>query len=222
MAFITLHRGVCPEQRKAILVIADLLDGYLPAQHCVALRAIRTKFPQVDVSVAVGAILADVSEHRFGVTLDTSHFFMHAAQRVLRGVVVKLRNRANRAPRLRGMTIFTGNRQCTVRALAIAFLCRKDRDQQKQPSNEQGPNDSSYTRMRKTPPGPRLVPVKVESAELPRFSVENEVTDNCTVGQIVSLSYAGRFWCEAQRKGNLRKIMVKCPCRYRSHGMPRI
>jgi hypothetical protein len=188
VAFITLHRGVRPEQRKAILVIADLIDGYLPAQHRVALRAIRTKFPQVNVSVAVGAILADVGEHRFGVTLNASHAFMHAAQRVLRGVVVKLRNRANRAPRLRGMAVFAGNRQCTVGALAIAFLRGKGRDQQNQPRNEQGPNDRSYARMRRTPPGPRLVPVKVESAELPRFSVENEVTNNCTVGQIVSLS----------------------------------
>ena len=174
MAFITLYRGVRPEQRKAILVIADLLDGYLPAQHRVALRAIRTKFPQVNVSVAVGTILADVGEHRFGVTLDASHSFMHAAQRVLRGVVVKLRNRANRAPRLRGMAIFAGNRQCTMRALAIALLCGKDRDQQEQPRNEQGPNDSSQARMRRTPPSPRLVPSRWSQLDCLDFRWETQ------------------------------------------------
>ena len=40
VAILALHGGVCAEQGKAILVIADLLCGDLPAQNGMTLRAV--------------------------------------------------------------------------------------------------------------------------------------------------------------------------------------
>jgi len=82
----------------------------------VALRAIRTHLPAVNVRVAVRAILSHVGEHRLYVAFEALHFFVHAAQRIVRLVVIKLRHRADRTPARRRVAILAGNRQRPVRA----------------------------------------------------------------------------------------------------------
>jgi len=117
--FVTLlagHGRVRAKQREAILVILHLLHGYVPALHRVALRAIRTHLPAVNIRVAVRAILSHVGEHRLYVALDALHLFVHAAQRIVRLVVIKLRHRADRTPARRRVAILAGNRQRPVRA----------------------------------------------------------------------------------------------------------
>jgi hypothetical protein len=81
----------------------------------VALRAIRTHLPAVNVRVAVRAILSDVGEDRLYVALDALHFFVHAAQRIVRFVVIKLRHSTDRTPARRRVAILAGNRQRSVR-----------------------------------------------------------------------------------------------------------
>jgi len=54
VAGVTLQGSVCADQRKAILVLLDLLDGNLPALHGMALLAVCPKLTAVNVSVAVG------------------------------------------------------------------------------------------------------------------------------------------------------------------------
>jgi hypothetical protein len=60
--------------------------------------------------VAVRAILSHVGEHRLEVTLNATHFLVHASQRVVRPVVVKLGNRADGAPAGCGVAVFARNR----------------------------------------------------------------------------------------------------------------
>jgi hypothetical protein len=50
------------------------------------------------------------------VALDALHLFVHAAQRIFRLVVIKLRHRADRTPARRRVAILAGNRQRPVRA----------------------------------------------------------------------------------------------------------
>jgi hypothetical protein len=79
-------------------MIAHLLHRDIPALDGVALRAIRTHLAAMDVGVAIGAVLADVGEHRFYVALRALNLFMQAAERVFRFVVIEFGDRADRAP----------------------------------------------------------------------------------------------------------------------------
>ena len=103
-------------------MILNLLGGNLPAAHGVTLRAIGTKFPAVNVRVAIRAILPDIREYRFDMALCAAHIFMHTAQRIICAVVIEFRNGANGAPTGGDMTIFTGDGEWTVRASGAFFL----------------------------------------------------------------------------------------------------
>jgi len=63
----------------------------------------------VYVGVTIGAILANVREHRPGVTSRAGYFFVHASKRVPRGVVIEFGNGANGSPARVGVAIFAGN-----------------------------------------------------------------------------------------------------------------
>lgn len=97
-------------------MVLDLLNGNLPAKHRVALRAVRTELPAVNIRMAIRAVLADVREDRLYVALGAFHLFVHASKRVTRLVVIEFRDRSNRPPARRGMAVFAGNREGTVRA----------------------------------------------------------------------------------------------------------
>lgn len=88
----------------------------MPAFDGVALFAVRAHLPLVDVCVAVRALAADIAEHRFGVALHTAHALVHAAKRILRGVVVEFGNGADRLPAAQGVAVLTGNTKAAVRA----------------------------------------------------------------------------------------------------------
>jgi hypothetical protein len=90
-------------------MIADLLAGSEPALHNVALGAIRAKFPQVNVGVAIGAVLADVGEDRVRVALRAGNSRVRAAQRVSSLIVIEFGNGTNRAPTSSRVAIFTRN-----------------------------------------------------------------------------------------------------------------
>lgn len=87
-------------------MVLYLLDGGVPALHCVALRAVRAHPPVMHVGVAVLAVLSHVRENRFHMALRALDFFMHAAQRIPSGVVIEFRVRLDRAPRFRRVAIF--------------------------------------------------------------------------------------------------------------------
>ena len=91
----------------------------MPAFDGMALFAIGTHLALVDVSVAVGALFAHIRKHRLDVALRACHALVHAAQRILGGVVIELRNCTNRLPRAQGVTVLAGNAETTVRAPGV-------------------------------------------------------------------------------------------------------
>ena len=78
VAGIAIYRGVGAGQGKAIIVLPNLRDRHLPSAHRVALLAIRSQLPAMDVGVAVLASLPDVGEDGLNVALRASHSLMHA------------------------------------------------------------------------------------------------------------------------------------------------
>lgn len=115
VAFLALDNGVRAQQRKAVEVVLNRLVLELPAEDRVTLGAIGAKLPAMNVSVATGAILANFGEHRLGVASRAGNFFVHAAQRVSRAVVIKFGDGANRSPAGVGVAILASNVQRTVR-----------------------------------------------------------------------------------------------------------
>lgn len=83
-----------------------------------ALGAICAELGAVNVGVAIGAVLSNVGENRLGVASRAGHFFMHAAQRVARGVVVEFGNGPNGGPACVRVAIFAGNVEGAVRTSA--------------------------------------------------------------------------------------------------------
>ena len=109
MAFLALDYRVRAKQRKSVEVLLHRLDRRPPSENRVALRAVRAELRAVYVGVTIGAILADVREHRPGVASRAGYFFVHAAKRVPRGVVIEFGNGANGSPARVGVAIFAGN-----------------------------------------------------------------------------------------------------------------
>ena len=118
MALLAFHDGVRAEQRKPVEVLLNRLDRHLPAENRVALRAVRAELSAVNVGVAIGAVLANIGENRLGVASRAGYFFVHAAKRVPRGVVVEFGNGANGGPAGVRVAIFAGNVEGTVRTPA--------------------------------------------------------------------------------------------------------
>jgi hypothetical protein len=106
-----------PGQRKAVVVLLDLLDRHLPTAHGVALFAIRSQLPLVNVRMAVLASLPDVREYGLHVTLDAGHRLVHAAQGVSCLIVIEFWNRTDRFPSGSCVTVLTRDVQISVRTV---------------------------------------------------------------------------------------------------------
>lgn len=106
VARFAIHSRVCADQRKPILVIAYRLYRNRPTLDRVTRFALGAELPAVKIGMAVRTLLAHVGKHQFDVALRAFHFFMHAAQRVARRIVVKFRDATDRLPTQRRMTVF--------------------------------------------------------------------------------------------------------------------
>jgi len=87
---VTIHYGVSTNQREAVLMFVDVVDGDLPAVHPVADVALRSVLPAVQVSMAILALLANVAEDGIKMTFLAGHVDVHPAQGIGRLVVIKL------------------------------------------------------------------------------------------------------------------------------------
>lgn len=128
VAILAFHHRVRAQQREAIEVLLNRLSLDLPAEHSVALGAISAKLPAMNVGVATGAVLANIGEHRFRVASRAGNFFVHAAQRVSRTVVIKFGDGADRSPTNVGVAIFASSVQWTVRTAFGLLLCGRNTD----------------------------------------------------------------------------------------------
>lgn len=118
MALIALQDGMRAQQWKSVEVLRNRLDRYLPSEDGMALGAVLAELSAVNVGVTIGAVLAHVGEYRLGVASRAGYFFVHAAKRVPRGVVVEFWNGANGRPTGVGVAIFAGNVKRPMRTSA--------------------------------------------------------------------------------------------------------
>ena len=123
-----MHRSMRTKKRKSVLVIVDLLNGDLPSRNGVTLCAVRSHFPLVNISMTILTILADVGEYRFGVALRTRHFLMQTPERIFGLIVVEFRNCTDRPPTRRGVAVFAGYSEGTVRATSGDALSGQGRN----------------------------------------------------------------------------------------------
>ena len=121
MARAAVQRGVSSEQRKAILVLVDLLHGNLPALDGVALFAAGAELALVDVGMTIGALFSHIRKYRFNVALGTGDSLMHTAQWEMGLVVVELRQVADRLPSPESVAVLTWNIQVAVRAPSVGI-----------------------------------------------------------------------------------------------------
>jgi len=128
VALLAFHHRMRAQQREAVEVLLNRLSLDLPAENRVALGAIGAKLPAVNVGVATGAVLANVGEHWLGVASRAGNFFVHAAQRVSRAVVIKFGDGANGSPTCIGVAIFASNVQRTMRTSFRLLLCGRNSD----------------------------------------------------------------------------------------------
>jgi len=122
MALLALQDGMRAEQRESVEVLLNRLDRNLPAEDGMALGAVLAELSAVNVGVTIGAVLANVGEYRLGMASRAGYFFVHAAKRVPRGVVVEFGNGANGYPTGVGVAIFAGNGEGSMRTSARLSL----------------------------------------------------------------------------------------------------
>lgn len=119
-AFVTgvaIDCRVRARQREAVVVLLDLLDRNLPPADRVALLAIRSQLPSVNVRVTILASLSDFGEYRLDVTLRAGHRLVHAAQRVSRLIVIEFGNRADGSPSICRVAVLARHVQIAVRTV---------------------------------------------------------------------------------------------------------
>jgi hypothetical protein len=78
MARDAIYGRMRSDQRESIFVSAYGLQGDIPADHAVALLAIRAELPPVNIGVTVGTLRAYVAEHRLGMALNALDLRVHA------------------------------------------------------------------------------------------------------------------------------------------------
>jgi len=122
MALIALQYRVRAEQWKSVEVLLNRLDRDLPSEDGMALGAVLAELSAMNVGVTIGAVLANVGKNRFCVASRAGNFFVHAAKRVTRGVVVEFGNGANGGPAGVRVAIFAGNVERAVRTSARLSL----------------------------------------------------------------------------------------------------
>jgi len=124
VAGTAVQRGVSSEQRKAVLVLVDLLHGNLPALDGVALFAAGTELAFMDVGVTICALTPHVGKYRFDMALRAGDLLMHTAQREAGLVVVELWHAADRLPSAKRVAVLAENIQVAVRAAGLGVRLR--------------------------------------------------------------------------------------------------
>jgi hypothetical protein len=132
-------------------VVFHLLDGNIPTLDRVALRAVRTHLPLVNIGVAILAILADIGEYRFDVALRTVHLFVHAAKGIFGLVMVELWNCTDGTPTRSRMAVFAGNRERPVRTACRVPLSSGNRCRCQLPRKKKQPAHNLDNRRRNCP-----------------------------------------------------------------------
>ena len=119
VAGIAIHHRVRPNQREAILVLINVVNGDLPPGIPMACIALRRIFAAMNIRVAILALVACFREYKISVTIYAPDFRVQPAQRKSCLAMFKLRHRANRLPALRCVTVFARDGQGAVRTTGL-------------------------------------------------------------------------------------------------------
>ena len=122
-------RGVRAGEREPVHVLIDLGNGDLPAADAMAVLAGSAHPALVEVSMAVGALVADIGEHHFGMAAGAGDTFVQAAQGETRLVVIELRHGTDWFPAIDGVAILAGKIQIAMGAARVRRglrLARRD------------------------------------------------------------------------------------------------
>lgn len=124
MAGIAIHCRMRSSQRKAVVVLLNLLNRYLPSSHGMTLFAVRSELAFVNVGVTVLTALTNIKEDRLDVALRASDGLMHSAKRIFRPVVIEFRNGPDWLPRARCVAILARNVELAVWAVRTSASLR--------------------------------------------------------------------------------------------------
>jgi hypothetical protein len=144
VARIAVHRRVCADQGKPILMLVDGLDQNLPATYSMAGVALRPIPSPVNVGVTVLAIATCIREHGVDVTFLTAHTRVQSAQWVTGLVVIEIRLSADRSPCGRSVTTLARNLHRTMwtvnggRARGLLRRRKSGQLQQQERSDQEG------------------------------------------------------------------------------------
>ena len=114
MTGLAFRDRVRSDQRKAVLVLVDRLERNHPSVHAVALFALRPHLAAMEVGVAVGALVAHIGEHGFGVAFHAGHVLVQAAQRITGLAVIELGHAADGLPAGKRVAVLARNVERTV------------------------------------------------------------------------------------------------------------
>ncbi len=77
VAIDALERSVRAKQRKPVQMLPNLLRVKVPTLHRVALLAIRSKLPAMNIRVAIRAVRARVRKHEARMAFGAVHILVH-------------------------------------------------------------------------------------------------------------------------------------------------
>jgi hypothetical protein len=185
VASFTLHRRVSAEKRKSVQVILDCAQTDLPSTNGVALRAVGAEFSPVNIRVTIGAIFADIGEHRFHMALRAENFFVHAAQRIAGLIVIELGDRADGTPPGIGVAISARNRKWAVRTSGAPSLCKNTWSEEHE--TPQQPDSGLSEPGRKLPLARDRTWWRVESVKFIQILGPEISDNNCTEGHVLGI-----------------------------------
>ena len=108
MTGVASERRVRTDQGKAVLMLFDVPNRDLPPLDTVAVFAVGSKLPSMNIGMAIGAAMAHFGKNKARMTLRAvDQRRVHAAQWVCSIVVIKIRPGANRFPTRTGVTSLT-------------------------------------------------------------------------------------------------------------------
>lgn len=126
----------------------------VPTLDCMALSAVRTELPPMDVRVAIRAARPDFGEDQTRMAEGAGYLLVHAEQGVLCHIVIELGNASDRFPGRTCVAVFAGNVDWSVWVVARPLCVRlggRVRQAGKQ-ENQRNPDEFLHARW-KTSPG---------------------------------------------------------------------
>lgn len=119
VARVAIHHGVRPDQREAVLVLINVVDGDLPTRVAVARITLRGVPAAMDIGVAVLALVMRLGEDQIGMAFRAADFGVQTTQREARFSMIELRDCADRLPSDCRVAVLAGDIQFSVRTMGL-------------------------------------------------------------------------------------------------------